>query len=238
MHASSLPYGMKMKRYLFVLIISVSPLILKSQTLNGMSGLLNIPSADMQADGTFIMGANYLPEINQPTLGYNTGNYYFNLTFLPFLEVAYKLTILKMEQTGTYNQDRSFSVRLRLLKEKGCLPSATIGVHDIYSSSGKDRQHFNATYIVFTKHFNLNRTVIGVTSGYGTDKLVKSQFVGLFGGLSLAHSDFKPLTLMADYDCKGINLGGSLLLFNHLYLLSMYQHLKYFTGGIAYRIYL
>ena len=34
-------------------------------TLNtrwGLTGLLNIPTADMQVDGTFMVGANYLPE--------------------------------------------------------------------------------------------------------------------------------------------------------------------------------
>ncbi len=204
-----------------------------------MSGLLNIPSADMQADGTFFMGANYLPKINLPTIYHrntDTGNYYFNLTFLPFLEVAYKMTLNNTSEE--FHQDRSASFRLQLIKESDYLPAITVGVNDFHTTSVSN-QHFEANYIVFTKHFKINRTDFGVTSGYGTDLIMKkSQFIGLFGGLSISPAFFKPLKLMAEYDCKGINLGGSLLLFNHLYLFSMAQHLQYFAGGVAYHIYL
>ena len=59
----------------------------------GVSGLLNIPSADMQEDGTFMAGGNYLPQEMLPQeWGYNSGNYFVNLTFLPFMEVAYRCT--------------------------------------------------------------------------------------------------------------------------------------------------
>lgn len=230
----------KVKKYFLILLIFVLPLFMKAQTLNGMSGLLNTPSADVQADGTFMMGVNYLPAINQPSWGYDTGNYYFNFTFLPFLEVAYKLTLLKIKSNGTYNQDRSASFRLQLLKEKTYIPAITIGVHDFYttSASSKGNQFFGATYIVFTKHLKFKANDIGLTSGYGTDILRNSQFIGLFGGFSINPSLFKPIKLMAEYDCNGVNLGGSLLLFRHLHILAMAQHLKYFAGGIAYRIYL
>ncbi|MCK9423102.1 MAG: YjbH domain-containing protein [Bacteroidales bacterium] len=227
------------KKYILILFIVVVPFLTNAQTLTGTTGLLNIPSADMQADGTFIMGANYLPEINQPAWGYNTGNYYFNLTFLPFFEIAYKCTLIKRENTGHYTgQDRGISLRLQLMKEKKYLPAITFGAHDIYTSSDKGNQNFGTIYIVFTKHFNISPNILGITFGYGTDVLRHNQFVGLFGGLTLTPAFFKLLTLMAEYDCKGINLGGSLFLFNHLYLFSMAQHLEYFAGGVAYRIYL
>ena len=222
-----------------IVLLLLFPAVSLGQTLTGTTGLLTIPSAEMQSDGTFIVGANYLPKINQPTWGYNTGNYYLNLTFLPFLEVAYKMTLIKTASTGRYTQqDRGLNLRLQLLKEKVYLPSVVVGMHDVYTSVSSGNQFFGATYIVVTKHFNLKRTVLGVTSGYGTDLLRNNQFVGLFGGMSLKPAFYKPLTFMAEYDCKGINLGGSLLLFDHLYLFSMAQHLEYFAGGIAYRIYL
>jgi len=224
-------------------------LVSNAQTLTGTTGLLNIPSADKQADGTFMVGGNYLPKINQPVLGYNTGNYYLNLTFLPFLEIAFKSTLLKIKSTGRYtNQDRSISIRIQLMKEKEYIPAVTIGGHDLEISSSKSlkyytyqstsNHYFGATYIVLTKHFDVNKTIIGATSGYGLNIAGNSQFKGFFGGLTLAHQSFKPLTLMGEYDTKGINLGGSLLLFKHLYLFSMAQQLKCFTGGVAYRIHL
>lgn len=225
------------KKYLFFLV--VLPLYTKAQTLSGMSGLLNIPSADMQADGTFIFGGNYLPEINQPVLGYKTGNYFLNLTFLPFLEVSYRMTLLKMEH-GYTNQDRSASFRLRLLKERKYFPSVTFGVHDFHTTTtGGGNQYFAANYIVISKHLNIAGTDFGMTTGYGTDVLMKkNRLIGLFGGLAITPSFFKPLKLMGEYDTRGINLGGSLLLFKHLYLFSMAQHLQYLAGGVSYRIYL
>lgn len=94
----------------------------------GVSGLLNIPSADMQEDGTFMAGGNYLPQEMLPQeWGYNSGNYFVNLTFLPFMEVAYRCTLLKVESTGKWNQDRSVSLRLRPLKEGKWWPSVVIG---------------------------------------------------------------------------------------------------------------
>ena len=43
----------------------------------GVTGLLNIPTADMQVDGTFMVGANYLPEQMLPDFwDYNSGNYF------------------------------------------------------------------------------------------------------------------------------------------------------------------
>lgn len=226
------------KRVLVILITASWPFLSTGQTLSGTTGLLSVPSADKQADGTFMTGANYLPEINQPTWKYDTGNYYFNLTFLPFLEVALKCTLLKRDNTGRYTgQDRGVSLRFQLMKEKKYLPAVTLGVHDAFTSSERN-QHFGATYIVMTKHFSISRTLLGTTLGYGIDVIKGSQFVGLFGGVSLTPGFLKPLTLMAEYDGKGINLGGSLFLFNHLYLFAMAQHLTDLTGGLAYRAYL
>lgn len=214
------------------------PSLVNAQTLTGTTGLLNIPSAEMQADGTFIIGGNYLPKINQPSLGYNSGNYYLNLTFLPFMEVALRCTLLKRKAGRYTGQDRSVNIRFQLLKEKECIPAITIGVHDLYSEDEKGNQHVGSSYFVLTKHFDVNYAIIGVTSGYGFKILKTNQIDGVFGGLTISPCTFKPLSLMSEYDTKGINLGGSLLLFKHLYLLSMVQQLRYFTGGVAYRIHL
>ncbi|NWJ53302.1 MAG: YjbH domain-containing protein [Bacteroidetes bacterium] len=227
------------RSYILVLLMVLLSLVSNAQTLTGTTGLLNIPSADIPADGTFIVGGNYLPKINEAVGNYNTGNFYFNLTFLPFLEVAFKSTFIKRNSTGYYTgQDRSANVRLQLLKEKESMPAITIGIHDLYTEDKIGNQHSGATYIVLTKHFDVNQTTIGVTSGYGLKILKHNQFTGVFGGLSLTHRSFKPLTLMSEYDGNGVNIGGSLLLFKHLYLLSMAQQLKYLTGGVAYRIHL
>ncbi len=223
----------------WILLITILPLSSYSQTLTGMSGLLNIPSADMYADGTFIVGGNYLPQINQPVFNYNTGNYFFNLTFLPFLEVAYKLTLIQTSEN--MNQDRSASFKAQLVKEKSFFPAVTIGVHDFHTTSvGNGNQFFEANYLVATKHISFRKSAdISLTIGYGTDIIMKkSRFIGLFGGFSFSPSYSKQLKIIGEYDCQGFNLGGSLLILKHLNLLLFAQHLSYLAGGLSYRVYL
>jgi hypothetical protein len=226
------------KRVRFLILSIVLPFLSYTQTLNGSTGLLNIPSADMQADGTFIVGTNYLPAINQPRWNYNTANYYFDLTFLPFLEITYKCTLIKTLSSGRYTQqDRSINLRMQLMKEKKYLPAMVAGIHDIYTHTNGN-QYFGASYIVLTKHIEFKNNILGITSGYGMQLLRNNEFVGLYGGFSFTPAFFKPITLMGEYDRKGTNLGGSLFLVKHLYLFSMAQQMKYLSGGIAYRFYL
>ena len=227
------------KSMLILVVFIVLPFLTTCQTIYGTNGLLSIPSAEMKADGTFIMGGNLLPAINQPSWGYNTGNYYFNLTFLPFLEVAYVCTLLKIANSGHFtNQDRAVSIRLQLFREKRYMPSITFGFHDLYSSVENGNQYFRATYLVLTKHFGVCRAKLGLTFGFCPNMRKYSPLRGPFGGLSLTPTRFDSISLLAEYDGNGINLGARLLLFKHLYLFSMVQHLKFFTGGVAFHVYL
>jgi Bacterial putative lipoprotein (DUF940). len=61
--------------------------------LMGNTGLLNIPTADMQEAGTFMGGCNYLPHGMTP-LYFNTGRYFVDITFLSLLEMSYRCTLL------------------------------------------------------------------------------------------------------------------------------------------------
>lgn len=189
----------------------------------GVSGLLNIPSADMQEDGTFMAGGNYLPQEMLPQeWGYNSGNYFVNLTFLPFMEVAYRCTLLKVESTGKWNQDRSVSLRLRPLKEGKWWPSVVIGSNDLlttgelnpFEDSGGNR-YFSSVYAVGTKHFGFYGHDIGVTVGGHVPFRSRSENKGVFGGVSYRPAFLKPLEVMAEYDSKAVNMGVSARLFIH-----------------------
>ena len=229
-----------MKYYLLLFSILFAFQQALSQPTAGTTGLLNIPTADMQPDGTFLFGGNYLPEpMNPEKIGYNTGNYYINITFLPFWEVNYRLTLLKIKSNGTYNQDRSFALRGRLLKERKYLPSLVIGGNDIYTTSkGKGNQYFGCLYAVSTKKIEWDRNIISVTIGFASDVFHRDQYSGWFGGVSFSPSFFRQLSLMAEYDSKAWNAGASLFLFNHLQLYAFAYNLKYFSGGVAYKVYL
>ena len=103
---------------LSILLLLCGLFSLSAQYSMGTTGLLNIPTADMQPDGTVMVGGNYMPQEMLPEgWNYNSGNYFANVTFFPWLELAYRCTLLRMghKKDGKWNQDRSVSVRLRPL---------------------------------------------------------------------------------------------------------------------------
>ena len=111
---------------------------LKAQYSMGTTGLMNIPTADMQPDGTFMAGGNFMPSaILPPEWNYHSGNYFLNMTFLPFLEVAYRCTLLKTGDAhgNKWNQDRSVSLRLCPLKEGKWWPAIVIGSNDAFTTN-------------------------------------------------------------------------------------------------------
>jgi hypothetical protein len=216
-------------------------IIASGQMLNGNTGLLNIPSADMQRDGTFFWGANYLPEQLTPeTFNYPTLNYFFNITFLPFLEFNYRLTLLKMEG-GNFNQDRSFGMRLQLIQEKPFFPALVLGGTDLYSSSGKQSGFFNSVYAVASKNFYMNKTRFHISTGYahqGIGKIKNENLKGIFGGFEVSPGFLPSLRFIGEYDSNVINVGAGFFLFNHLSVFGLLHNIRYPAGGIAYFIYL
>lgn len=65
---------------------------IKAQYTMGTTGMMNIPTAEMQQTGTFMIGGNYLPEELNP-FKYNSGNYFvnINLLFIPGIELPLHL---------------------------------------------------------------------------------------------------------------------------------------------------
>ena len=215
-----------------------------AQSLLGTTGWLNIPTAEMQEDGTFYFGGSFLNQNYLEEFGstdYHNITYYLDLTFLPFLEVSFGNTRIldNIEKNNTV--DRRFSFRFRPLRERKYVPAIVIGAHDIYTSIAKEKetnQYFSSVYIVLTKHIPVKRSEFGVTLGYGFDVFRNNQFLGLFGGVSFSPGFYRPLKFIAEYDGKTINLGANVLLFKHLFIYAVYSDFKYFSGGLAYRVYL
>lgn len=150
-----------------------------AQFTYGTTGLLQMPTAEMQKDKTFMFGGGILsPQIipSQEWWGnYHTFNYYLNLTIFPWLEIGYNCVLVKGKK-GIYhwpestwgkfvNQDRSFHGRLRLWKEgwwKKWTPQIVVGLNDPTSGgwegggSSNDYKYngfFCRYYIAATKHF-------------------------------------------------------------------------------------
>lgn len=141
--------------FLFALCLSGT---VRGQYIYGTTGLLNMPTADMQRDKTFMFGGGFLERHTSTARWfYNTWNYYINITIFPWLEVGYTCELHKAVKDdygfhtsgfwvpSTYgkfaNQDRQFNVRLRVWKEgwwKPWTPQVVIGSDDVSSHSWGD----------------------------------------------------------------------------------------------------
>ncbi|MDE5701288.1 YjbH domain-containing protein [uncultured Bacteroides sp.] len=249
-------------RYIYVkialaVLLLCCPLLLSAQLTYGTTGLLHAPSAEMQRDKTVMIGGNFLnKEITPPTWYYHTYNYFLNVTIFPWLEVAYTCTLFKAEAlglrpygyTGFTNQDRYFSVRLRALKEGQFwkyMPAVVLGTSDPYTESGdgqisstEGNGYFCRFYIAATKHIPIGKETIGVHLSYLYNNRKEYRLNGPAVGVTYNPSFHPQLRMIAEYDSKDFALGATYLLFNHLHAQVELQKMKYFTGGLTYKIYL
>ena len=242
-----------LKRILISCLFVCCTSVLSAQLTYGVTGLLHAPSAEMQEDKTVMLGANFLnKEITPPTWYYHTYNYYLNVTFFPRLEVAYTCTLFKAEAlglgpygySGFTNQDRYFSVRVRLLKEGQFwkyTPAVVVGTSDPFTSSGdvvastSGNGYFSRFYLAATKHFLIGREDIGVHLSYLYNRRREYKLNGIAAGITYDPSFAPGLRVIAEYDSKDFALGATYLLFNHLHAQVELQRMKYFTGGLMFR---
>lgn len=207
-----------------------------AQYMMGMTGLLNTPSAEMNETGRLMVGGNFLPKSMNP-LGQNTGNYFADLTFFSFLELAYRETLEKtsyMTSKPKYNQqDRSLSVKLQPLKEGKWWPAVAVGANDPVRSLG--RNYYRSIYGVLTKHFLFGQHQLGVTVGYqGWTNHWNTRRNGVFGGITYRPAFCPQVCLIAEYDTRDVNLGVTAQLWNHVSLHAFTGGFDCIAGGVRY----
>jgi hypothetical protein len=221
--------------------------MLDAQYAMGVSGLLTVPSAEMQPQGRFMAGANYLPDVMTPRQwAYNTGNYFFNITFLPFLEVAYRCTLFKQNASGRngrsrWQQDRSVSLRLRLLKESRYLPAIVAGSNDVFTTNQlnpvedvSSNRYFSSVFAVATKRWHIGGHVVEFTLGGLVPMRKQAIQEGLFAGVGYTFPFRMPLSLLVEYDTNQVNAGMKARLFNHCSVHVLACGFKSLSGGIRY----
>ena len=161
----------------------------RSQTNYGTTGLMNMPTADMQRDKTFMLGGNWLnSHATVPRWWYDTWNYYINITLFPWLEVGYlcmghkAVPIDYGNRSGywvpsTYgkfvNQDRSFHFRLRVWKEgwwKAWTPQILVGANDGIGDSWNGGSLSKPSELNYGNGF-LNRYYIAISKHFQFDKI-------------------------------------------------------------------
>ncbi|MBR4585444.1 MAG: YjbH domain-containing protein [Bacteroidales bacterium] len=180
------------KASLSVVAFLLGTAALHAQYLDSSTGLLQMPTADMQADGTFMITNNF---VNKNALskrwGYDTFQYGFAVSFWKRVEIGYVCTIFngawdprpnKTErQRIIRNQDRHFTGRVLLLREGefglDWMPALVAGISDPTTGSGGyeyaggdvsggGNGYFNRNFMVLTKHFQTSWGDLGAHMGY------------------------------------------------------------------------
>lgn len=226
---------MKIIKVVIIIILFITSVAV-GQSLNGMTGLFNIPTADLAGDGRVFLGANYL-ERNH--LKYAEGVRdviapFITIVFLPFVEVSIRINRQLNYFGESHVMDRMLSGRIRFLEETKYFPSITLGLQNPYSTL-HSAKNFTSTYVVLSKNYNFNSLFdrVHFTIGYGSDIIdaANHQYIGMFGGLSFTF--LNSIELMGEYDAERFNAGLRIKLFKHIKLLGGFMDLKHFSGGAA-----
>ena len=214
-----------------------------AQTVLGTPGLMNVPTAEMHDAFTFDGGASFIQRHLQPDgEHYNTSLYYVHFTPFSFVDVTLRETLLKRAKSltnpkvGFYQQDRSFSVRLRPVREQEgrWWPSVLVGVNDFYSDHGTS--YYAAVYGVLTKTVPLQGAgTLSATAGYARPIREGTLYDGVFGGASFAPAFAPGVRLMGEYDTRGVNIGVGARLLRHLNLTLFTREFKGVSGTVSYQ---
>ncbi|WP_455673057.1 YjbH domain-containing protein [Phocaeicola sp.] len=237
---------MRKKIFLFVFMaMGLYAHTVHAQYMLGTTGMLNIPTADRQEPGTVMLGGNYLPEQVMPDrFGYNTGNYFVSISFFSFLELAYRETLMKSSYMSTKRkykeQDRSYSIRLCVLKEGKYRPGVAFGANDPIADLGANT--FQSYYGVVTKGFEFGGGHrLSASLGYylkgdknSNTKWYGNKYDGVFGGISYTPAFCKELKVMAEYDSDAVNVGAAVRLWKHLSIHVFTREFNCISAGMRY----
>ena len=232
------------RKFVVLLVCSMALLPLRAQYAMGTTGLLNIPTADWNETAAVMVGGNFLTkEIMTENFGYNTYNYFATAQLFKFIELTFRETLLKSNYMNNHasfkEQDRSFSIRVNLLREKKWWPSIAIGAHDPWADYGNN--YYECYYGVMTKGFDFGGNHLSATAGYfygrgesPQGKAYKNRYDGPFGGVCFQPAFYRPLKIMAEYDSMGWNAGAAVTLWKHLGMHVFTREGKGVVAGLRY----
>ena len=179
--------------YYAYVVFGAANVFASTPTLQGQSGYINMPSASVEADGTFSTGYGY----DRPY-----GSYWLTSTILPFLQVTGRYVSINgipgfTDVPGRYGsgygryKDKVFDAKLRLWSESSLMPSVAVGTTDFFGT-----ELFKGHYVVATKSFGALRN-IEASVGYGFRRPE-----GLFVGARYAVPTVPGLAFVAEYDAN------------------------------------
>ena len=238
----------------------------RAQFADASTGLLQMPTAEMQADGTFMITNNFLNKhATSSRWSYNTFQYGFAVSFWGRMEIGYVCTIFNdywqgwQSRKGVWmiNQDRHFTGRVLLLREgefgKNWVPALVVGISDPTTGSGGDYSRmavsgtgngfFNRNFVVLTKHFQTAWGEVGAHAGYQfnwrTDYPINAPCVGV---------NWKPVWLqdkgildglncIAEFDSRTVNMGFIASIWdNRFEAMFELQNFQWINFGLRYKL--
>ena len=142
-----------LKSFLVSSIILLVPVVANAADF-GTTGLIDIPSARMMNDGEFkiAMSRQTVADI-----------YSLNYQVTPWLESTFRYTIFNPDDVmGSTDDlyDRSYEVKLRLIRERRLFPQLAVGIRDVLGTGA-----WGSEYLVATKSFGAFDLTLG--TGWG-----------------------------------------------------------------------
>lgn len=239
-----------MKRMAILLLALMIPFMAASQQYTGMSGLIHIPTADMDPEGVMRVGGHFLNAAFTPDENfsdgdgkYNTGSFYLSVTPFKWLEGGYTVTLRRRVQdyfgqkgdVGYYGKDRYISIKCRVLEEGGWWPSIALGANDPATTAGSGNASFCNFYLALSKHLDFGGHRLGLhAAGRYWPKEFNRKWNGLVGALTYSPPfDHHRMRAIVEYTGADVNVGVDYLLFGHVLLQACLQNGKYFSGGMC-----
>ena len=238
-HFSRLKIGMLISIVLFTSLLILETEAIAAPSLGGVPGLVRIPTADFMQDGIVYGGVNLIPRQSLPYSHFNNDGLvtFMSVTFLPFIEFDLRLTKqLGRPASERHTVDRSPSIRLKILRDRGLRPALVLGFHDIFSTvKDGEARHFGSTYIAATKIFKINHILFTPTLGYGLDAIEarRYEFQGFFGGAKLQFFAQQHYAISIEYDSNAFNIGADASILKLMTLKCAFLDMRYFSFGAS-----
>jgi len=171
-------------RLLLVVILVFQGAVMAEPSTTGQTGLVNMPDARIEKDGTLRFGTSYF----RPYLPIWT-----SISLLPRLELSGRYTIVRGLSGGLGQgfgdfKDKAFDAKAVLWKEDKRWPNVALGSQD-FTGTGV----FKAKYAVASKRIGNT----DYTLGYGNDRID-----GLFGGMRHRFDWNRDLSIVVEYDAN------------------------------------
>lgn len=239
-----------MRRYIVFCLLSFVTHI-QAQQYIGSTGLVHVPTAEMDTVGMARVGAHYIPEIMIPNDIAADGNQQWSLTnylaITPFrwIQLSYGYTLWRChknldpnEEMGFYSKDRYFSARIQPLQEGEWWPAVAIGGNDVIGSkdSGKSESfYYRNFYIAASKHFELwNKLSVGTHATYRKWRNKNNhRWNGLVGGLTLSPLCYPNLRVVSEWDGSRVSVGADCRLFKYFLVQASLIGGNKFAGGLS-----